>query len=122
MAKIAEEIIIQTKPFLRATLFIYVFILPCMYHFCGPRKIMASCLEGGYHLDTSNVLFISGEKAQSHGDISAEGCPGSNVSASQQRNPIQTAGFEPAFQSPKGNFSLIYVSSNSCLSPFYQTV
>lgn len=64
MAKNAEEIIIQTKPFLWATLFIYAFILPCMCYFCGPRKIVASCLEGGYHLNTSTVLFISGEKAQ----------------------------------------------------------
>lgn len=62
MRKIAEELIIQTKTFLRAVLFGFIFILPWIYHFCGPRKIAATRLESGYHLATSNALLISGEK------------------------------------------------------------
>lgn len=41
---------------------------------------------------------------------------------SRQRKPVQMAAFEPALQSPKGNFFLIYLSSNGCLSPIYQMV
>lgn len=41
---------------------------------------MSARLDGGYHLDTTNALCISGEEAQSHSGISAEGCPGSNMS------------------------------------------
>lgn len=62
MRKFAEELIIQTKTFLRAVLFVLIFILPWIYHFCGPRKIAAACLGSGYHLATNNALFISGGK------------------------------------------------------------
>lgn len=114
MRKFAEELIIQTKTFWGAVLFVFMFILPWIYHFCGPRKITAACLEGGYHLATSNALLISGEKAWSHSSTSAEGHPGSNMSVFWA---VQMAAFE---QSPKGNFSLIYFNSNICLSPFYK--
>lgn len=115
MRKFAEELIIQTKTFLRAVLFVFIFILLWICHFCGPRKIAAACLEGGYHLATSNALLISGEKHR----VTAEGCPGSNMSVFWAG---QMAAFEPVLQSLKGNFSLIYFSSNICLSPFYQMV
>lgn len=85
MGKFAEKLIIQAKTLLPATLFIYIFILPWIYHFCGPRKIIATCLEGGYHLDTSNVLFTSGEEAHSHSNISAEDAQGAICLYSRQK-------------------------------------
>lgn len=103
--KTAEELIIQGKK----TLYIYFtldisFLSKKNNGFIFRRWLPSWCLKyavyfwrGGTVMPTEQYVCIPGRE-----------------------KTVQRTGSEPAFQSLKGNFSLICLSSNSCPSPLYQ--